>query len=69
MDGDVEFIISIWQEIFKDYEYSDVNTALIKVIKESKTAFPPSPGMIIDKIVIKEKYTQQQLEQFKANKK
>ncbi len=69
MSGNIDLTINVWQEVFKDYEYGDVNAALLKVIRANKTTWAPSPGMIVDKIVVKEKYTQQQLEQFKANKK
>lgn len=46
----IDNMISSWAEIFKDYEYPEVNAGLTVFLKTDISGFPPTPAMIIDKI-------------------
>ena len=40
----------LWASIFADYEYKDVNNALVSYIATDNSGYPPPPGKIMDMI-------------------
>lgn len=40
--------INLWASIFADYEYKDVNNALVSYIATDNSGYPPLPGKIMD---------------------
>ena len=49
--ADFKAIVGVWTRIFKDWAYVDVSNAVDSVIATNKTNFPPSPGLVMDRLI------------------
>lgn len=44
-------LVNLWARVFHDWSYEDVNNAVDAVIVTNKTNFPPSPGLVMDRLI------------------
>lgn len=49
--ADLKALVGLWTRIFKDWAYVDVSNAVDSVIATNKTNFPPSPGLVMDRLI------------------
>lgn len=49
-EEDIAEQVMVWEAIFKDYSYEQVNGGLTVFLRQDASGFPPTPGQIIDKI-------------------
>ena len=45
-----KLMIGTWTKFFEDYDVVDIEKALMETVRENKTSFPPSVGMIVSNI-------------------
>lgn len=43
-------IVLAWEELYRDFSYEETKTALIKIVKESKSPYIPAHGEVIEQI-------------------
>lgn len=56
--SDLTFTVNAWHAALKEYKYKDAEMALMSYTKTETKGFAPSPGQVIEKMHIVDKYTE-----------